>query len=179
MCGITGWVSFDRDLLREETLDRMTETMACRGSDASDTWTSRHATLDHWRLAVTDLHGGMQPMSIETPNDFLSLLTTGGTKPFRSRITPLTACTMRCGPLIWNEQSGSPGGSGPRFSISMAASSIYSHRSAFSSSQVSVESVESKGWTAAVRSSHPQLPQELDEPTGPRRRGDTLSARSS
>ena len=35
MCGITGWVSFDRDLGREQgTVDRMTETMACRGPDA-------------------------------------------------------------------------------------------------------------------------------------------------
>lgn len=32
MCGITGCVSFDCDLRREqETFDRMTETMACRG----------------------------------------------------------------------------------------------------------------------------------------------------
>lgn len=32
MCGITGWVPFDRDLTRErETLDAMTRTMACRG----------------------------------------------------------------------------------------------------------------------------------------------------
>lgn len=40
MCGITGWVSFDRDLRAEaETLDAMTETMSCRGPDDRGTWT--------------------------------------------------------------------------------------------------------------------------------------------
>lgn len=32
MCGITGWISYDRDLRNETvTVDAMTETMACRG----------------------------------------------------------------------------------------------------------------------------------------------------
>jgi asparagine synthase (glutamine-hydrolysing) len=65
MCGITGWVSFDRDLGRErETLAAMTETMACRGPDASGMWIRGHAALGHRRLAVIDLEGGAQPMSV-------------------------------------------------------------------------------------------------------------------
>ena len=35
MCGITGWVSYDRDLTAERaTLEAMTETMACAGRTA-------------------------------------------------------------------------------------------------------------------------------------------------
>ena len=68
MCGITGWVSYGRDLAREAaTLDAMVATMACRGPDASGTWTDRHVALGHRRLAVIDLPGGVQPMSVETP----------------------------------------------------------------------------------------------------------------
>jgi asparagine synthase (glutamine-hydrolysing) len=78
MCGITGWISFDRDLRREEdTLKRMTQTMMCRGPDASGVWTSPHAALGHRRLAVIDLPGGVQPMSIKTPNGEVSLVYSG------------------------------------------------------------------------------------------------------
>src|SRR5262249_47598700 len=56
MCGITGWVSYQRDLGSEQAvLDRMTETMSCRGPDARGTWLGRHAAIGHRRLAVIDL----------------------------------------------------------------------------------------------------------------------------
>ncbi|MEV8435750.1 asparagine synthase (glutamine-hydrolyzing) [Actinosynnema sp. NPDC051121] len=78
MCGITGWVSFDRDLTRErEMLEAMTRTMACRGPDAHGTWFARHAALGHRRLAVIDLPGGAQPMSVRTPNGEVSLVYSG------------------------------------------------------------------------------------------------------
>ena len=39
MCGITGWVYYDRDLTAERaTLEAMTQTMACRGPDADGLW---------------------------------------------------------------------------------------------------------------------------------------------
>jgi asparagine synthase (glutamine-hydrolysing) len=67
MCGITGWISFDRDLTRErDTLEAMTQTMACRGPDASGTWIDGPAALGHRRLAVIDIAGGAQPMSVRT-----------------------------------------------------------------------------------------------------------------
>ncbi|MFJ4677878.1 asparagine synthase (glutamine-hydrolyzing) [Kitasatospora sp. NPDC088783] len=66
MCGITGWVSFDRDLSTEHaTLAAMTQTMACRGPDASGVWLDTHVGLGHRRLAVIDLDGGRQPMTAE------------------------------------------------------------------------------------------------------------------
>ncbi|MBP2323701.1 asparagine synthase (glutamine-hydrolyzing) [Kibdelosporangium banguiense] len=65
MCGITGWVSYRRNLTHEQaTLDAMTETMSCRGPDAAGTWTTPQAALGHRRLAVIDLPGGAQPMQI-------------------------------------------------------------------------------------------------------------------
>jgi asparagine synthase (glutamine-hydrolysing) len=66
MCGITGWVAFERDLREQrEILNAMTETMACRGPDASGVWLDAHAAVGHRRLAVIDIEGGTQPMRVE------------------------------------------------------------------------------------------------------------------
>ncbi|MEA2782618.1 MAG: hypothetical protein QOK29_4162 [Rhodospirillaceae bacterium] len=46
-------------------IDKMTETMARRGPDASGVWMGRHVGLGHRRLAVIDLAGGAQPMQAE------------------------------------------------------------------------------------------------------------------
>ncbi|MEU0335268.1 asparagine synthase (glutamine-hydrolyzing) [Streptomyces sp. NPDC006193] len=78
MCGITGWVSFDRDLTAEATtLHAMTETMACRGPDDRGTWTEGPAALGHRRLAIIDLPGGRQPMSLPTPRGTVALVYSG------------------------------------------------------------------------------------------------------
>jgi len=78
MCGITGWVSFRRDLTLEgRELDAMTATMACRGPDASGAWTAAHAALGHRRLAVIDLPGGAQPMAIDTPDGPVAMVYSG------------------------------------------------------------------------------------------------------
>src|SRR5436305_5862281 len=64
MCGIVGWVDFERDLTGErQILEVMTRTMACRGPDASGVWLAPHAGLGHRRLAVIDIVGGRQPMT--------------------------------------------------------------------------------------------------------------------
>lgn len=66
MCGMTGWVSYDRDLkAHEDVITRMTTTMARRGPDAGGVWIDRHVGLGHRRLAVIDLAGGAQPMQAE------------------------------------------------------------------------------------------------------------------
>ncbi|MEV6537874.1 asparagine synthase (glutamine-hydrolyzing) [Streptomyces sp. NPDC051665] len=66
MCGITGWVDFERDLSHESsTVGAMTRTMACRGPDAEGVWIDGHAALGHRRLAVIDPDGGRQPMTAE------------------------------------------------------------------------------------------------------------------
>ena len=66
MCGITGWVSYDRDLTAERaTLEAMTQTMVCRGPDGAGVWLDAHVGLGHRRLAVIDIEGGKQPMWVE------------------------------------------------------------------------------------------------------------------
>jgi asparagine synthase (glutamine-hydrolysing) len=83
MCGITGWISFDRDLRgASETLDAMTETMACRGPDDRGVWAEGPAGLGHRRLAIIDLPGGRQPMTLETPTGTLALVYSGETYNF-------------------------------------------------------------------------------------------------
>ncbi len=64
MCGITGWVDYERDLTREgATALAMTRTMALRGPDDEGVWSDTHVVLGHRRLAVIDVDGGRQPMS--------------------------------------------------------------------------------------------------------------------
>jgi asparagine synthase (glutamine-hydrolysing) len=83
MCGITGWVSFDRDLTRHQAdLDAMTATMACRGPDAQGSWLDRHAALGHRRLAVIDIEGGTQPMSVHTDDGTVTITYSGETYNF-------------------------------------------------------------------------------------------------
>ncbi|MFG2227394.1 asparagine synthase (glutamine-hydrolyzing) [Streptomyces sp. NPDC048644] len=78
MCGITGWVAYQRNLTAHtQVLDTMTETMACRGPDARGAWTARHAALGHRRLAVIDLPGGAQPMQVETDDGPVAMVYSG------------------------------------------------------------------------------------------------------
>ncbi|NSC20321.1 asparagine synthase (glutamine-hydrolyzing) [Streptomyces albus subsp. chlorinus] len=80
MCGITGWVSFDRNLATERTtVDAMTETMSCRGPDDAGTWIDGPAALGHRRLAIIDLPGGRQPMTVETPEGTVAMVYSGET----------------------------------------------------------------------------------------------------
>ncbi|MFG2122579.1 asparagine synthase (glutamine-hydrolyzing) [Streptomyces sp. NPDC048710] len=91
MCGITGWVSFDRDLTTESTaLHAMTETMACRGPDDRGTWAEGPAALGHRRLAIIDLPGGRQPMSVRTPEGAVALVYSGETYNFTELRRELT-----------------------------------------------------------------------------------------
>ncbi len=65
MCGISGWVDFDRDLTEQRSVGTMmADTMACRGPDAHGVWTDRHAVLAHRRLSIIDIEGGKQPMAV-------------------------------------------------------------------------------------------------------------------
>ncbi|MEW2491587.1 asparagine synthase (glutamine-hydrolyzing) [Streptomyces sp. NPDC048411] len=94
MCGIVGWVSFDHDLRAAAgvaTLDAMTETMACRGPDDRGTWIADHAGLGHRRLAIIDLPGGRQPMSVGTPDGDVALVYSGEAYNFTELRTELTA----------------------------------------------------------------------------------------
>jgi asparagine synthase (glutamine-hydrolysing) len=79
MCGITGWVDFERDLSGEhEVTQAMTDTMACRGPDDEGIWLSPHAAIGHRRLSIIDLAGGRQPMSVAEDGRTLAVLTYSG-----------------------------------------------------------------------------------------------------
>lgn len=77
MCGIAGWVSYDRDLTGErDTITAMTATLQYRGPDAGGVWTCVRAALGHRRLAIIDLEGGRQPMA--AGDDGLPVMTYNG-----------------------------------------------------------------------------------------------------
>lgn len=91
MCGITGWVSFERDLQSASaTVDAMTETMSCRGPDDRGTWINGPAALGHRRLAIIDLPGGRQPMTADTPKGPVALVYSGETYNFTELRRELT-----------------------------------------------------------------------------------------
>lgn len=79
MCGIAGWVDFDRDLTAERPiLDAMTHALDRRGPDAHGVWLSARAGLGHTRNAVIDLAGGVQPMLAEHAGRELAVLSYSG-----------------------------------------------------------------------------------------------------
>ncbi|MBF8189388.1 asparagine synthase (glutamine-hydrolyzing) [Nonomuraea sp. K274] len=79
MCGICGWVDFERDLRgARDTAQAMTDTMACRGPDDEGLWTAPHAAIGHRRLAIIDLAGGRQPMIADTDGRPEAVLTYSG-----------------------------------------------------------------------------------------------------
>ncbi|MFF4748660.1 asparagine synthase (glutamine-hydrolyzing) [Streptomyces sp. NPDC002514] len=116
MCGITGWVSYQRDLTGHgQDLDAMTGTMACRGPDAEGVWLSPHAALGHRRLAVIDLPGGAQPMTVETPDGAVSMVYSGEAYNFTELRAELRRAGQRFdtdsdtevvlrGYLVWGEK---------------------------------------------------------------------------
>ncbi|MFE2549891.1 asparagine synthase (glutamine-hydrolyzing) [Streptomyces sp. NPDC059355] len=79
MCGLAGWVSFQRDLTAHSDIaSAMTCTMECRGPDAGGLWTSPRAILGHRRLAIIDLEGGRQPMAAAEDDDTQPVITYTG-----------------------------------------------------------------------------------------------------
>lgn len=63
MCGIAGWLNFERDISdNEKIFNAMSDTIIRRGPDAGGAFISKNAALIHRRLAVVDLEGGAQPM---------------------------------------------------------------------------------------------------------------------
>ena len=99
MCGICGWVDYERDLTAPDAqreLADMTATMACRGPDDEGTWVDGPAALGHRRLAIIDIQGGRQPMSLEEDGrTSLALVYSGETYNFRELRERLAAAGCR------------------------------------------------------------------------------------
>lgn len=65
MCGITGFIEWNRDLTKESDLVlSMTSCLESRGPDAQGTWISGPCAFGHRRLSVMDPENGAQPMII-------------------------------------------------------------------------------------------------------------------
>ncbi|MGY4353114.1 asparagine synthase (glutamine-hydrolyzing) [Bradyrhizobium sp. GM7.3] len=99
MCGICGWIDFDRDLegpeARREFAD-MTATMAHRGPDDQGTWIDGPVALGHRRLAIIDIQGGRQPMTLQAGGrPALVLVYTGETYNYRELRQRLAALGHR------------------------------------------------------------------------------------
>jgi asparagine synthase (glutamine-hydrolysing) len=76
MCGVVGWVDFDRDLTQEwELAQAMTDTLSHRGPDGGGLWLDHHVALGHRRLAVVDPEGGHQPMVVQEHGRELAVIT--------------------------------------------------------------------------------------------------------
>lgn len=66
MCGITGFIEWNRDLTQElDLLLSMTSCLEQRGPDAQGTWISNPCAFGHRRLSVMDPENGAQPMIIQ------------------------------------------------------------------------------------------------------------------
>ena len=94
MCGITGWVRFPPEpRQRPDLLKAMSDTLACRGPDASGIWLGLNAALGHRRLAVIDPEGGRQPMRARCDNavDEVVLVYSGEVYNYRELRTELKA----------------------------------------------------------------------------------------
>ncbi|MGW4174732.1 asparagine synthase (glutamine-hydrolyzing) [Streptomyces rubiginosohelvolus] len=95
MCGIAGWLDWERDLTRESgTVRRMADTLARRGPDDSGVWTATRIGLGHRRLAVIDPELGRQPMTERGGDDGRELAVvsfSGEIHNYRELRTELTA----------------------------------------------------------------------------------------
>ncbi|WP_159928833.1 MULTISPECIES: asparagine synthase (glutamine-hydrolyzing) [Nocardia] len=79
MCGITGWVDWERDLTQQRPLlEAMTDTLIPRGPDAGGVWLSPRAAFGHRRLAVIDIEGGVQPMQASREGEQPCVVTYSG-----------------------------------------------------------------------------------------------------
>lgn len=64
MCGIAGWVNFQKNISEEtEIIKNMTRTLKKRGPDDEGYYISTNTLLGHRRLVVVDPSGGAQPMT--------------------------------------------------------------------------------------------------------------------
>ncbi len=78
MCGITGWMDWNREVTQYSfVIENMTHTLAKRGPDAYGTWITAHCALGHRRLSVIDPVNGAQPMIREVGGYTYSIVYNG------------------------------------------------------------------------------------------------------
>ena len=65
MCGISGIVRFDGDVVCSDTLDRMQESIAHRGPDDLGSYIEGPIGIAHRRLSIIDIASGHQPITCQ------------------------------------------------------------------------------------------------------------------
>jgi asparagine synthase (glutamine-hydrolysing) len=78
MCGIAGWIDYNKDIsLNEKTINAMSETLKRRGPDDKGLMVESGAALIHRRLIVIDPLNGVQPMNKTAKNDIYTIVYNG------------------------------------------------------------------------------------------------------
>ncbi|GGH33756.1 asparagine synthase (glutamine-hydrolyzing) [Paenibacillus segetis] len=78
MCGITGFIEWNRDLTKDlDLVLSMTSCLENRGPDAQGTWISGPCAFGHRRLSVMDPENGAQPMVIYEEDAVFSIVYNG------------------------------------------------------------------------------------------------------
>lgn len=78
MCGIAGWVDFNKDLSNyKNVIENMSDTLKLRGPDNHGYYERTHVLLAHRRLIVVDPEGGIQPMVKKVSGKDYSLVYNG------------------------------------------------------------------------------------------------------
>lgn len=78
MCGIAGLISFKEDMRQEaDVCEKMQKAMIRRGPDQRGIILSRDAAFIHTRLAVIDIDGGRQPMTLRAGENTYTIVYNG------------------------------------------------------------------------------------------------------
>ncbi|HHW46830.1 MAG TPA: asparagine synthase (glutamine-hydrolyzing) [Clostridiales bacterium] len=78
MCGIAGWIDYNRNLRDyESTINKMTKTLVRRGPDDQGVFLKKNVCLMHRRLIVIDPENGRQPMTLEKGNTSYTIVYNG------------------------------------------------------------------------------------------------------
>ena len=73
MCGITGIVNLNDELVSKQVLDKMTDILSHRGPDDRGTFIHKKVGFGHRRLSIIDISSkGKQPMISEDGNFVIS-----------------------------------------------------------------------------------------------------------
>jgi asparagine synthase (glutamine-hydrolysing) len=79
MCGIAGWVNYERDLeTSRDAVEAITESISRRGPDTGEVWINGPAALGHRRLSIVDFEGGRQPMEAKENGETIACLSYSG-----------------------------------------------------------------------------------------------------
>ena len=68
MCGIAGWLDWEKDISESDCISAMSESLRRRGPDENGIYVDKNICLIHRRLIVVDPENGKQPMTFNFNN---------------------------------------------------------------------------------------------------------------